>query len=688
MKKQILFFILCILFFNNTYAWLEFSKIFPNTIDDINLEYLEVLNNSNSIIDFSWYSLKDKSGKEYIFETGSILLWNWTKKYYRSDTKITLNNSNENLYLYNSKWFLIDSYSYLKSVKWEVINILNEQIAVINTKNIEVPDIIYNFQSPTYLLEKKDIVNTYNCENREEKCKINLDLRESFSSKYSENNYECIINYWFKNLKSTKCNPWSIEIPLWTHYVNIKIYENNNENNFKKIQFKIINKWYLSQEVEKSLNNKIKNSDLEPRKAITINKPEIIIQSWLNINKQCINIKNCWINLNYYIQNELEKCLWNFWNWIFIWWDNQKCNPGYVKFWEWRFVIKLKVYEKWRNTNFNENELIFTNWNIENQEIKKLKAKVLDVIDGDTIEIKILDTWNIERLRLVWIDSPETKHPDKEIEKYWKEAYEFTKKVLLWKQIEIELDQFSEIDMYDRLLWYVYLNDISFNKIMLSEWYAKVYLRYDFKYTKEYIKAEKVAKEKEIWLWANSEELNIFKKEIIVDNNDNNFLKSNISIQWKIWTNKVLNWNTITCYNTCSINFDWSNSTWNIKKYSWDFWNWEKYEWVNPGYINYDWFWEYKVYLSVISETWDIDIWEFNINFIKIYKKKKSKLKISQMYAGKEKSNITDYDNLDDNKKLEQEKSTNWDYTVLLYVLIVLFSLILVVLILRKESLL
>jgi hypothetical protein len=45
---------------------------------------------------------------------------------------------------------------------------------------IEIPDIIFSFQSPTYLLEKDENIDIYNCDISKEICKINLDLRDSF----------------------------------------------------------------------------------------------------------------------------------------------------------------------------------------------------------------------------------------------------------------------------------------------------------------------------------------------------------------------------------------------------------------------------------------------------------------------------------------------------------------------------
>ena len=53
-------------------------------------------------------------------------------------------------------------------------------------------------------------------------------------------------------------------------------------------------------------------------------------------------------------------------------------------------------------------------------------AKVTKVIDGDTIEID--RGKGIEKVRFILVDSPETKHPKKQVEYYGKEASEFTTK--------------------------------------------------------------------------------------------------------------------------------------------------------------------------------------------------------------------------------------------------------------------
>ena len=86
---------------------------------------------------------------------------------------------------------------------------------------------------------------------------------------------------------------------------------------------------------------------------------------------------------------------------------------------------------------------------------------VTRVVDGDT---QILD--GHERVRLIGVDTPETKHPNKPVEYYGKEATAFTKKMLQGKTVRLEFDQANahrgHKDKYRRTLAYVFLEDGTF----------------------------------------------------------------------------------------------------------------------------------------------------------------------------------------------------------------------------------
>ncbi|MDD3648376.1 MAG: thermonuclease family protein [Candidatus Dojkabacteria bacterium] len=131
-------------------------------------------------------------------------------------------------------------------------------------------------------------------------------------------------------------------------------------------------------------------------------------------------------------------------------------------------------------------------------------ATVTDVIDGDTIEIYYNGT--IEKVRLIGIDTPESKHPQKPVECFSKEATEKMKSLVEGKQVRIEFDESQDKrDKYDRLLLYIWQGDTFVNKEMILQGYAHEYTyRLPYKYQDEFKAAEKEAREHERGLWGDA----------------------------------------------------------------------------------------------------------------------------------------------------------------------------------------
>lgn len=83
------------------------------------------------------------------------------------------------------------------------------------------------------------------------------------------------------------------------------------------------------------------------------------------------------------------------------------------------------------------------------------KATVVAVIDGDTIDVEI--GGREERVRLIGIDTPETKRPDTPVECFGPEASAFTATLLPpGTTVRIDRDIVGRDD-YGRLLGYVHL---------------------------------------------------------------------------------------------------------------------------------------------------------------------------------------------------------------------------------------
>jgi micrococcal nuclease len=123
-------------------------------------------------------------------------------------------------------------------------------------------------------------------------------------------------------------------------------------------------------------------------------------------------------------------------------------------------------------------------------------VRVKKVIDGDTI---LLD--NGEQVRLIGVDTPETKHPQKPVERFGKEAYLFTKRMVEGKEVRLEYD-WQRKDRYGRLLAYVYLTNAAFlNAEIIKQGYGFAYTKYPFKYLEEFRGYEREARENGKGLW-------------------------------------------------------------------------------------------------------------------------------------------------------------------------------------------
>ncbi len=119
------------------------------------------------------------------------------------------------------------------------------------------------------------------------------------------------------------------------------------------------------------------------------------------------------------------------------------------------------------------------------------------VIDGDTIELE-----RIGKVRLIGVDTPETVHPQKPVERFGKEASEFTRKLVEGKRVWLEYDQ-ERKDKYNRTLAYVFLEDSTFvNAAIISLGYGFAYTKYPFRYLEDFRELEREAREAQRGLWA------------------------------------------------------------------------------------------------------------------------------------------------------------------------------------------
>lgn len=166
------------------------------------------------------------------------------------------------------------------------------------------------------------------------------------------------------------------------------------------------------------------------------------------------------------------------------------------------FAILAGAFVLLNNSSLKHNEVVQPSSKYNQVSAIKETAKVLRVIDGDTIEVQLNN--KKETVRLIGIDAPETVDPRKTVECFGKEASDKTKEILNGKTVRLETDTTQgETDKYGRLLRYIFLDRINFNELMISEGFAHEYTYQNnpYKYMEEFKEVQKKAQEENKGLW-------------------------------------------------------------------------------------------------------------------------------------------------------------------------------------------
>lgn len=140
---------------------------------------------------------------------------------------------------------------------------------------------------------------------------------------------------------------------------------------------------------------------------------------------------------------------------------------------------------------FAQSEESFENWT------------VTYIVDGDTFYGE-QNGQNRTKFRLIGIDTPESKHPNKPVEPFSKEASDRLAQLIDNKDVLLEYDV-QPRDRYGRALVYVYTKDKRFvNKLLVEEGLAQVYtFPPNVKYVDLFIEAQHSAREKQLGMWHN-----------------------------------------------------------------------------------------------------------------------------------------------------------------------------------------
>lgn len=136
----------------------------------------------------------------------------------------------------------------------------------------------------------------------------------------------------------------------------------------------------------------------------------------------------------------------------------------------------------------------------EKKSIRNFEATVSKVVDGDTVILE-----DGQKVRLLGIDTPETNHPDRPVERYGIKAKEYMKKRVEGKKCVLEYTLNDNYDKYDRLLALLYLDGILINAEMVKKGLAYASPNKYMSITKEFMVLENIAKKFKMGIWETEE---------------------------------------------------------------------------------------------------------------------------------------------------------------------------------------
>ena len=138
--------------------------------------------------------------------------------------------------------------------------------------------------------------------------------------------------------------------------------------------------------------------------------------------------------------------------------------------------------------------------------------KVMNIVDGDTLDIDIPDgKYEHTRIRLLGVDTPETKDGRQEIMYYGPEATQWVTQFALDKEATVIIDTVADVrDKYNRLLAYLQFDDgLVLNEEIVRNGFGYADLRFAHSDYEKYVELQDEAKQAGRGLWqdVNTEQL-------------------------------------------------------------------------------------------------------------------------------------------------------------------------------------
>lgn len=138
-----------------------------------------------------------------------------------------------------------------------------------------------------------------------------------------------------------------------------------------------------------------------------------------------------------------------------------------------------------------------------------IKARITSVVDGDTVKVRAYGAARSGyTVRLIGIDTPETKHPTVPVECGGPEASKYMTRIGLHRRVTLKTDPTQDtFDRYGRLLAYVTVNsthaDLGVRQVSAGWATVYVYGGKKFQQYRKFARAERRARaaDRGIWGW-------------------------------------------------------------------------------------------------------------------------------------------------------------------------------------------
>lgn len=126
-----------------------------------------------------------------------------------------------------------------------------------------------------------------------------------------------------------------------------------------------------------------------------------------------------------------------------------------------------------------------------------LTARVRRVVDGDTLLME-----NGDRVRLLGVDTPETKKEGVPVQPFGPEASAYTTRMVEGKTVRLEFDR-ERYDQFHRILAYVWVGDVLLNEEVIRQGFSTAQLQYPYRtdMKRRFSAAQEEARRAERGLW-------------------------------------------------------------------------------------------------------------------------------------------------------------------------------------------